>query len=395
MQRWRRGLALAAFALLAAAPARGAAPDPQIQREFVEGAQLLEAGDHAAAARVFRALLARTDSPRIRLELARALYHLGEYRESRALFGEVLLDPEVPWQVRDNVEVFVRAIDEIEGYVRFSASIVSDTNPRNITGQREFTIGGIGLTFEPPPDSERVTGLRYSVEAYQPILRERRFGAYLTGSYLDYAGSRLDRLTLDGGLIKAFGPEGATRLRGGVEVGTFGGRRLYEFPYIGAGQMLFRGPWYRVDGELKLGRANFPDFGHLDARYASVALAGSAALTQNVAVSMGGTLERSSAREAPYSYYGGRIEPGVSWLIPRPALLVRANLGLGQRDYEALDPFFGEQRRDRLTRLELSVRSKQWRIVNRSPAAVISFERARSNIEFYTYEKVNFAIVLE
>ena len=385
-----------AAALLSAAPAAAAAeaPDPQLQREFVEGARLLHAGDYAAAAGVFRALLERTGSPRVRLELARALYHLGEYREARALFRQVLLDRQVPWEVRDNVEAFVRAIDDIEGYVRFSASVVSDTNPRNITSQREFTIGGFRLEFQPPEDAGRVTGLRYGVQAYQPLAREARIGGYVTGSYLDYPGSSLDRLTLDGGVAKLFG-DGGTRVRAGVETGTFGARRLYEFPYVAAGQVLSRSALHRLEGEVKLGRANFPRFGFMDARHASAQLGFTRALSDALAASLAGAVEDSAARERPYSYRGFSLEPGIAWLLPEPALLVRASFALGQRNYAEPDPLFGIQRRDRRTRLDVSVRSKAWRFMNLAPGVLVSFERTQSSIDFFSTRKVNFAIALE
>src|SRR5688572_2322273 len=214
MRCWQRRLLAAALAVLLASDVLAQQADPEIQRAFIEGAQRLEAGDFQEAARIFRALVLRTDSPRVKLELARTLFYLREYQESRELFRAVMLEPELPWRVRDNIEVFLRAIDDVDGYVRFSASLVSDSNPRNITSEREFTIGGIRLTFEPPADTKRVTGLRYSVQAQQPLLRERRVSGYFTGSYLDYPASSLDRLTMDVGVAK-----GLMTVFGSVRVG--------------------------------------------------------------------------------------------------------------------------------------------------------------------------------
>jgi MOSC domain-containing protein YiiM len=45
--------------------------------------------------------------------------------------------------VRDNIDGFVQRIDNIVGYVKFNVTLVSDSNPRNITREREFTIGGV------------------------------------------------------------------------------------------------------------------------------------------------------------------------------------------------------------------------------------------------------------
>ena len=177
MSPWRQAFLAAALACALVGPVLGqAAYDPEIQRAFLEGARLLQAGDYEAAAQAFRAILQRTNSPRVKLELARTLFLLKQYRESRALFREVQLEADVPWQVRDNIDAFIQRIDDIVGYVRFSVSLVGDSNPRNITSQREFTIGGVRLTFQPPENNKRGHGAalwRAGVSAHPPGKRLR------------------------------------------------------------------------------------------------------------------------------------------------------------------------------------------------------------------------------
>src|SRR5262252_2809711 len=111
MRAWRRRLLVVALGIAFACPASAQQPpDPEIQRAFIEGAQRLEVGDFESAARIFRELTHKTDSPRVKLELARALFYLKQYPESRRLFKAVLLEPELPWRVHDNIEAFLRAI---------------------------------------------------------------------------------------------------------------------------------------------------------------------------------------------------------------------------------------------------------------------------------------------
>lgn len=361
----------------------------------MEGAQLLQSGDFAGAESVFRALLDETGSPRVKLELARVLYYQKKYRESRALFREVLLDPELPWRVRENVLVFVNSIDDIVGYVRPSLSFFTDSNPRNITSQREFTIGGIRLNFEPPADNQKVAGLRYALHAYQPLMQEPLVAAYFTGAYLDYPSASLDRLTVDGGLLAGLGSSGDTTARAGIEAGTLGGQRLYQFPYLGLGQRLSYSPTHRVDAGAKVGRVTFPDFAYLDADYVSVSLGRAQVFSDTLAGSLRGTLEKSDARENPYSYYGVLLEPGASFLLLEPAALFRAGLVLGERRYADPDPLFGVRRIDRKAALEFSVRSKEWRWFNTSPALVVYVEGNRSSISFYEYRKTSISIVIE
>lgn len=394
MPPWRCALLAAALSACLVGGLRAQPPDPEIQREFIEGARRLQAGDYEGAARIFRALALKTGSPRIKLELARSLFFLRQYQESRELFKAVALEPELPWRVRDNIEGFLRAIDNIEGFVRFSASIVTDSNPRNITREREFTIGGVRLSFEPPQDSQRVTGLRYSVRAQQPLARERRLTGYFTGSYLDYPGSSLDRLTVDLGVARGLASVfGSVKL--GMEAGTFGGRGLYEFPYLELGQRLSESAVHRLDGSVRGGRVNFPHFDHLDANCGSATLSAARALTQATAAALDASVEVSDARERPYAYYGVTAQPGLSLLAEASGILVNAAVPLGYRKYAADDPLFGARRRDRRIGLDFSVRRKQWRLMDYTPALVFSIERNQSNLPFYSYRKANLALALE
>ena len=352
-------------------------------------------GDLEGAERIFREILQKTNSPRVKLELARTLFLQKRYRESRTLFREVLVDPDVPWQVRENVEVFLRQIDEADGYVRFAASIVSDSNPRNVTSQREFTIGGFRLTFVPPADNKRVTGVRYAMQAMQPIDAPSRISAYFTGSYVDYPNSTFDRLTVDLGLSKSFDVAGRAVLRGGVEKGTFGRHPLYDFPYVAYRRVLSELPKFRLTGEARLGHVNFPDFGYLDAAYGSGTFSAVTPLSDTVALGANLALDRSNAREAAFSNTGVAIGPSLWWLINRPAIFITADLSIGKRDYAATDPFFGLDRSDRRTRLEVAVRSRQWRWWDLRPGLILSAEHNRSSIGFYEYEKVNLSFALE
>jgi outer membrane protein len=390
---WRTAF-LAGIALLSCS-AIAEAPSREIQRAFIEGGRLLQAGDYAAAERIFRELLRKTSSSRIKLELARTLFYEKRYREARAIFKEVQLEPEIPWQVRDNIDTFIRQIDNIVGYVKGSVAVISDTNPENITSQREFSIGGIRLTFQPPAENKKVTGLRYLVDAFQPIWQEGRLSSYLTGAYIDYPGEALDRLTVDMGLTKGLDRDGRSALRAGVEWGTFAGRQLYNFPYVAGLDVLSQSSSYRITGEAKAGRVSFPYYRYLDADYLSLTVSGVRALSATTAASLSATAEGSSAREKPYSYTGLTLVPGFAWLLSEPALLVKTNASFSDRHYGAIDPLFGKQRADRKTWAEVTVRSKAWRLFNFTPLLVFSVERNRSNIDYYTYRKANFSIGLE
>jgi len=369
--------------------------DPELQRAFVDAGHLLQSGDYAGAERIFRALLRRTDSPRVKLELARTLFYEKRYREARALFKEVQLEPELPWQVRDNIEAFVRRIDNIVGYVKGSVALVSDSNPENITSQRQFTIAGVRLNFQPPSENRKVTGLRYLIEAFQPLSRERRLSSYLTGAYTDYPGHTLDRLTMDMGIAQSLGAQAQATLKAGVEWGTFGGRQLYRFPYAAGFDVLSQTSRFRITGEAKAGQVRFPYYTYLDADYIGLSASATRALSATVAASFGATAEGSWSRERAYSYSGLAFAPGIAWLLANPALLVQADLSAGSRQYAAVDPLFGKQRFDRKRLFKLAVTGKEWRLMGRAPVLILSLEKNASNIDFYSYSKASVSVGLQ
>ncbi len=387
-----RALALALM-LLAAAPLHAQTGEEALERAFLRGVQALEAGEAAKAERIFRAMLGHTDSARVRLELARALYAQGKYAEAKARFREVSRRADTPWRVRDNIEHFVRAIEEKAGSLKLGITFISDSNPRSIPAQKEFSIGELRLTPTEAPKKEY--GLRYSARGWLPLAEAGRLGGYLAAAYNDYPGEELDRLTLDFGALRPLTDSGWLRGRLGMEAGTAGGQRLYHFPYAGLDAVLGESERSRLTGEVKAGKVSFADFDYLDAGYGSAALSLSRIVAPSATLSLGGSLEASSARERPYSYYGFEVGPGLSTFWPASTCLLGARVALGARKYGAADPFFGERRSDKRTRIEASVGNKRWRWRDSSFTLVASLERNDSSIEFYSYRKANLSVVVE
>lgn len=389
----RRLVIALVLAAVAAGPALAQSKDEALQRAFVEAMRELRAGHLAEAERILRTMLERTDGPRVKLELARVLYLEGKDAEARALFKQVSIDSDTPWRVRDNIAPFVRSIEERSGYLKFGVTVVSDSNPRNLAAQEEFTIGGLRVT--PTEAPQKMTGLRYSVQGWMPALAASRTGGYLNASYADYPGRQLDRIMADLGLLRPLSASGRVRGRAGVEFGTLGGKQLYQFPYLGLDAVLKQTGTSRLAGELKLGKVLFSDFGYLDATYFSASASVRKVLSQTAAVSLGATLERSQAREDPYSYAGWQLGPGADLFWPGSLCTVGVRAVLGGRRYKALDPLFGERRVDATHRLEVTLGNKLWRWRDRRISLVASLEHNRSDIGFYSYRKFNLSVVVE
>jgi hypothetical protein len=388
----RLALLLAVAAALASGAAFGQADDEALQRAFTEGMQQVQAGNLAQAEAIFRDMLKRTGSPRVKLELARTLYLQRKFDEAKTLFHEVSVESDTPWRVVDNIAGFVRDIEERTGYLKFGLTVVSDSNPRSLAAQKEFAIGDLRVT--PAEAPKKMTGLRYSLQGWLP-LSEFRAAGYLSAAYSDYPGQDVDRLTADGGIAKNLTDSGRLRGKAGIELGTFGGKRLYHFPYLGLDSVLAESETYRITGELKTGKVRFADFTYLDASQTSVAFSARKAVSQTAAVSMSASAERSSANERPYSYYGWDLGPGINTFWPQSTFLIGARASIGARKYADVDPLFGERRADAKRRLEVTVGNKRWRWRNSYVSLVASLERNSSNIEFYSYRKTNVSVVVE
>lgn len=370
----------------------GQPSDEDLQRAFIQGAQQVQAGKLAQAASTFREMLEVTGSPRVKLELAHALFLQGKYDEAKVLFKEVSLRADTPWRVRDNIALFVREIEERTGYLKFDLTVVSDSNPGNLARQKEFSIGDLQVT--PTEAPKRLTGLRYSAQAWQPL--EPIGGAgYLTASYIDYPTEEFDRLTVDVGLAKNLVTSGRVRGKAGLEFGTSDGSGLYQFPYVGLDAVLSQSEAYRLAGELKLGKVRLSDFDYLNATYRSGALSLRRELSPSVAGTIRAAVEGSRAAEQPYTYYGWDLAPGVSTFWPETTFLLGATLSFGRRKYAEADPLFGRRREDEKTRVEVTLGNKKWRWRDSYVALVASLEDNHSNIGFFAYQKTNLSVVIE
>jgi hypothetical protein len=337
-------------------------------------------------------MLESTDSPRVKLELARTLYLQGQYAEAKRLFKDVSLRDETPWRVRDNIALFVREIEERTGYLKLGVTVVSDSNPGNVARQKEFSIGDLRVT--PTEAPKKLTGLRYSAQGWLPI-EALGVSGYATASYVDYPEQDFDRLTVDAGLVRNLTQSGRLRGKAGLEFGTQGGNGLYRYPYVGLDTLLAQSESSRLAAELRLGRVLFPDFDYLDATYRSAALSWRQEMSRTVAGTLRAMVEGSRAEEKPYSYYGWDLGPGISMFWPQYTFLVGASFSVGARKYAEVDPMFGQRREDERARAELTVGNKKWRWRDSYVTIVASVEDTSSNIGFYSYRKSNVSLVIE
>ena len=401
MRRWAAVLACVS-ALLTGSALAEETPAPAVQQDgdayqarFLRGVEALHAGNPMRAAAIFEQLLADTGSPRVRLELARALFLLDDYARSEQLFREVLALPDLPWRVGENIRVYLDEIDMATGYVRFAVGVVSDSNPRNFTNSREVMIGGQTLTVVPPEDNREVVGVRLSVRGYRPLDEKRRTTAFFTAAYSDFPGRTFDRLTGDAGLAQAIPGLPWLRAKAGFEGARLDGDTLYRYPYVGALAATAPSEGYRLLGEFKYGRLQVPQMPHLDAH--SLFLIGRLVHppARGLAFSSEATLEKAEAAAAADSYRGGSLGGTVVW--PSDTWDTRFTLygSAGVRRYDGEDLLFGDRRRDTRYVASLDLLRPSLRIGGYRPQIGVTYERTESTLDFYGFSKVGLRLQFE
>lgn len=140
----------------------------QIENAFLQGLQLLEAGQPRKAVFLFRQILARDPNlPRVRLELARAYFMMQSWSESRAEFVSVL-SGDIPLAAKKNILRFINAIDARRGF-DWSAAIGISLSPEAGRDYKTDTVFldffGTKLPFKVEREENDVIGLTFDGSA--------------------------------------------------------------------------------------------------------------------------------------------------------------------------------------------------------------------------------------
>jgi len=370
----------------AATSAAATGPDQALQTQFMLGGIALQNRDYEAAIAIFRDLARRSPSPRIRLELARALF-LGQYfEEAQQLFESVLAQDDIPWSVRQNVELYLDELDIKLGFVKFGISLVSDSNPRNFTSDRKILIAGQVLTIVPPQDNKEIRGVRYRVESGRPLTSDKRLQGYLDLSFTDYEQGQFDRGVADARLI--YDPRSFPwlKLRAGMEYAMVDGVKEYDYPYLSLVYLADPIDRYRMLYAFKTARLDVAGAEHLDATQ-YIATVGLTRRLKEFALLKGDfALEQSSAKEKPYSYDGGSL--GVAADFALGAWGIEPFAAFSKHYYRDKDPFFGSTREDFRKRAGIAVTPRNFRIGRFEPEVSLIYDENDSSIGFYSYDKL-------
>ena len=297
----------------------------------------------------------------------------------------------MPWSVRQNIRLYLDAIEDALGTIRLNFSLVSDSNPRRFTDSRQVRIYGQLFTVVPPSDNKEIRGLRSSLFLAKDLTGDGFLAGYLNSAFTDFEQSQFDRWVTDMGLILT--PRMATKLRwrAGLEESYYGGDHHYEFPYMAMAFVPKPANQFRLRSELKIGELRVPKSSHLDATNLSLKVSTHRPLQENKSLQFELYLEKSIADEKYYSYYGGAVgaELGIQF---RESWEVHPYASVGRRVYESADLIFEQARSDVKSVLGIRVKNNGFDVAGFVPELVVQYDENSSNLAFYSYDKMSVSL---
>ncbi len=334
-------------------------------------------------------LYSRSPTIRIELELARAYFALGDYEESRIRFIEIL-DKDIPPLVRNNVEIFLRRINENLTPLTISLNAVYDSNPMAVTSTESIRLFGLDFDYTPQFEKKEEWGLQSRI-SYQKRLTTR----IQTGFNLDYSqyqtsdhkrGSVRPYLSINGLLS----PRISVLLSGIYE--DFSGKHLREAINLNATLNLGIHFGTRINLFTSIENSNYDQFQYLDGNFKNFGFLFTKRLFENTNLEATLAADYSDPKDISYKFEGRRTQLSLTQSNLPMDMELRVNLAYSERDYEGLQPFFAIYRDDVLKSINLSLTKLDFYIFGVRPSISWSLQENSSNIDIMSYERDFFSI---
>ena len=354
----------------------------------------------AAVAAFHGILVERPELVRVRLELARTFFLMGEDSLARAHF-ETVLAGNIPEPVAANVRGFLNALRARKRWhVRFGAGIAPDSNIGASSGERTLKIdtafGRLPFTLNDPNEKESGVGLSvWTGGEYQyPLSPSWRLRAGGDLSRREYRGGAFDRMTLSGHA----GPRWLIDARTEASL-LLDARRHWSG---GKGQYRETGPRLEVQRRLTRRVTAFAGASRHERRYdRSPAYNGPVTgfhggVSWIAAPALRLDLSAGLSRERPDKARNKRNEGrwaslGASWALGR-GFTVSGTATLRRTAYDGPQrPFTqaGEKREDETTTWRLSAHNRGLTLWGFSPRISLVRESRESNAQLHDYERTS------
>jgi hypothetical protein len=348
----------------------------ELQRQFILALALMEDGAASEAVVVLHHLYARAPTPRIRLELARALFLAGDLAASRQLFLEAYNDAP-PADVRANIVRFIGAIDQARGKLSVSGSVAHYANPLQQPGTYSLNFAGIDLTFEPDSTYRNLWGAVGTIEYQREFASGLNVSA--SASYRELPGNLADRFIGDASIGKS--------LRGG-EYEVRAGLIRFDQPNQSFTLPFMQGSYaHSLSSQMAAQPTVRVGYFAADAGAQSSGWQVEAILPliyspePSKTVTLGPTVTRQAVgfSEQSFTSLGLRGAAALRWDKLNLDVTVQART----TRFDDIDPFWGERRKDKGVWASVALSSDSLRFGPFLPAVGVTCDFNRSTIRYF------------
>jgi Flp pilus assembly protein TadD len=359
-------------------------PDPQVL--FLQAQSALQRRDYGAASTKLRELLSRDPSlVRVRLDLARALFLAGDYGASRYHF-ELALGEDLPAAARENVHLYLRYIQAQTAWLEMTFYVGRDSNPGSATSARTVEILGQSFLVDEASKAKPAWGAAMRLQGRAAFGAEDRSYARAQLDLRDYEGGYADYHYAEAALGYTAGVDRAWSIEAGPLAAVYQNELLYQGVLA---ELAHRAPLGKRALTLQsvgLRHLAYREFDYLSATEAALRLQLRYAPDPVSQVALGLSLAHSDAREDAYSYDAWDWSVGYLREFPRHFNL-DVRVSLGRVDYADEWTLFGEMRRDRLLRADITLIARDWTVRGFAPLLSAGHARTRSTIDVAQFER--------
>jgi len=356
------------------------------QVKFERAILLLNSQDYIPAIEIFRDLYQSTNSPRVKLEWARASYLSGNFIEAEKLFKEVLSE-NPPMMVREKIGIFLEEIALSEGKVEASAGIVQDSNPRAVTNNRIINLYGQSYQYDPGFNTSPQWGIGYNLIGAKAFGDQKRLllGFSVNGAkFEDYF---FDRTSLQSYAMYRIFDEPNVKIKTNYEQFYYGGNLLYTAPsasLIHSKNFMSGAYWLN---EAKFSKLEYPDYSYLNGPLNSITTSYGYPIVSNATLGFELGLDRAKANESPYSFKTQTFGLVSNLYLTDMFMKIQVKVIGSNRIFDDYDPLFGVIRQDKKRGAYLNLVKTDWKIYGVAPSLDIGYEINDSNIDIYTYTR--------
>lgn len=339
---------------------------------------------------VFRRMLDRNpDLPRVRLELARALYEQGKDAGAKHHF-ELALAGKLPPAAAANVLAYLERIRRRKLWaVDLSAGVLPDSNINTGTNQQVISIGGLPFTLSSEAREQSDVGLVIAASGWRGAKLNHNWQMRGFASLLrrDYSDSRYDDMITRVGA-------GPRYVVGNAE---FGVAPFYAERRFG-NDIFNRSTGLRVDGVrqvaprwiaesvFELQQFTYPGQPGRNGEVFWLYSGGRFLLSPSSQIQLGADWYFDRANDRAFRNDSLGLTLGYfkdwSWGLSTGLTARAASI-----EYDGIQPLFGEYRNDSFNTFSLSISKRDWRVFEFIPMITVSKYANQSSIDFHTFDR--------